>query len=184
MKQILLSSVLLLFGIFLEAQDYKDQIRIDFGRYVYHLTKKEFPQSMDYMNPDFLKIVPKDKLVEVMEKTFNDPDLEIELDSTEIISIDDKVLIKGENFAKLKYTNVLRMKFKGEKAVDTDAVLENLKAQFGDENVRYDSVSGFFNIRVFKDVVANSKDPKRWTFVVVEERQKPILAKLLPAEML
>lgn len=186
MKPVFSFFCFLLLVITSEAQDYKDQIRADFTKYVTHLAQKEFPQSMDYMNPAFLKVVPKDKLIEVMEKTFNNPEIEIELDSTEIMSVDDKKLIKGENFAKLKYTNLLRMKFnaEGKEKINTDETFANLKEQFGEENVRFDKTSEFFTIRVYKNVVANSKDLQRWTFVVVEERQKSILVKFLPEEML
>jgi hypothetical protein len=67
---------------------------------------------------------------------------------------------------------------------DTAATKAALINQFGENNVTYDTSTDIYNIFVVKDVVANSTDKQHWTFVVVEEKQKLILEKFIPKELL
>ena len=70
------------------------------------------------------------------------------------------------------------------KEQDTAATKAALIKQFGQNNVSYDAAIDTYKIFVVKDVIANSKDKQNWTFVVIEEKQKPILEKFIPKELL
>ena len=168
------------------AQAYKDSVRLQFLRYTDLLIKKEFSRSMDYMNKDFLKIIPKEQLVLLMEKTYNNAQLNFSIENPKILSIADNRFIGSRNYVKLQYSNYLKLHFAShpEKKLDTAATRKALESQFGQANVTYDGKTDSYRILVIKNAIADSKDKQRWTFVVVEDRQKPILEKFIPRELL
>lgn len=176
--------VLLLFiSADIHAQAYKDSIRNQFVSYTNCLIAKDYEGSADFINPDFFKIITREQLVAMMEKTMNNPELELRIGSPEIVSIEDVKTVGKMNYAKFSYNGDLGMRFlSGD--VDTKEALDALKSQFGDNHVKYDESTGFFRIRMIKNVVANSADQKTWTFVVVEPRQIALLEKFIPKELL
>jgi hypothetical protein len=186
----MLRSVILMLSILcagnVHAQAYKDSVRQQFLRYTDLLIKKDFSRSMDYMNTDFLKIFPKEQLVLLMEKTYNNPQLSFSIENPTILSIADNRLIGSRNYVKLQYSNYLKLHFAShpEKKLDTAATKKALETQFGQANVKYDGKTNTYRILVIKNAIADSKDKQRWTFVVVEDKQKPILEKFIPKELL
>jgi hypothetical protein len=180
------SLLLLCISFLVQGQTYKDDIRTQFLDYTDLLIKKDFSKSIDYLNPDFLKITTKDQLLMVMEKTYNNPSLGFEISKPTIISVDDKTSIDGREYVKFGYSNYLTLHFITEdgKVQDTALTKKALENQFGQNNVTYNSQTDQYKIQVFKKVIADSKDNEKWTFVVVEEKQKSILEKILPKELL
>lgn len=170
----------------IHAQAYKDSVRLQFLRYTDLLIKKDFRKSTDYMNADSLKIFPKEQLVVIMEKTYNNPQISFSIEHPTILSIADNKLISGKNYVRLQYSNYLKLHFAShpEKKPDTAATKKALETQFGQDNVKYDGKTDTYRILVIKNAIADSKDKLRWTFVIVEEKQKPILEKFIPKELL
>lgn len=168
------------------SQDYKARIKEQFLRYSALLVAKEFRASTEYLNPAFFTLVSKDQLVQVMEMTFNNPSIEFEFAQPEVEAIQDKQKINGVDYAKFGYTNVMKMRVKSQegKTLDTSATRKRLETQFGQGNVSYDNKSGFYQVVVHKNVVANSSNNADWKFVVIEERQKAMLERILPKEVL
>jgi hypothetical protein len=189
-KQTMLRAFLFLCSLFLSApllaQAYKDSIRSQFLRYTGLLMQKEFARSTEYMNPAFFKIVPKEQLITVMEKTYNNPDMDFTIEAPDITSVGDSRLINGAHFAAVQYTNYLTLHYRTPdgKPMDTTRLKGALQAQFGEGNVSYIPATDSYRVFARKKVVANSADRKKWTFVVVEERQKPILERFIPKELL
>ena len=186
-----LSSSLLIFTAF--GQLNKAAIEQQFLVYTHLLMNKSFSKSIDYLNEDFLKIIPKEQLVILMEKTYNNPDLEFNISEPKVLKVDSIKKIGNQYYAKLQYSNMLQMKFKFESAVNKSEedrslkdslTLKALEKNFGSGNVAYNIATHFYEIYVEKNVVANSKDSNHWKFVVVEEKQKPILQKFIPKEFL
>ena len=174
------------FSTTLSAQAYKDSIKAQFLRYTNLLIEKDFAKSTEYINPGFFKLIPKPQLVAVIEKTYNNPALDFSIENPVLVSVGDIKVINGDNFVKMQYSNFLKMHFKSSdgKAQDTAATKAALIKQFGQNNVSYDAATDTYKIFVVKDVIANSTDKQNWTFVVVEEKQKPLLEKFIPKELL
>jgi hypothetical protein len=164
------------------GQAYKDSIRSQFQEYSELLIKKDFQASLRYINPEFLKIVPGTQLVAAMEKVMNNPDVELKVDEMKVVSIGDTHSINGKHYVQLRYSTNMSMRMM--QSGDTAAIKEGLAAQFGKENVKYDAATSFYQLRMFKNVVADSQDGKHWTFVVAEDRQRSILEKFIPRELL
>ena len=195
MRRLTLIALLIITSFTGYSQLYKKTIEKQFLTYTNHLVEKDFKGACNYIIEDFFKIIPRDQLVLMMEKTFNNPDIEFAIDSPKIIKIEDSRKFNANDYARLQYSNLLRMKFiipkedgetvsEEEKEMTTSLTKANLEKTFGDRNVRYDAATGYFTIFSIKDVVATSADGEKWKFVVVEEKQKPILSKFLPKEML
>ncbi len=168
------------------GQSYKDDIKAQFLKYTELLVKKDFSKSVEYINPKFFTFIPKAQLIKIMEQTYNNAGVDFEIEMPTVVGVDDKVNILGHDYVKLRYTNYLKMRFKTDEVTRKDTTLMKgaFENQFGLGNVNYDSQTGFYRILVNKKVVANTADNKRWTFVVIEEKQKPILEKILPKELL
>ena len=186
MFRLVLITLLLAFSNSLIAQIYKDSIEVQFLRYTELLVKKEFAKSTDYINPGFFKIIPKAQLITVIEKTYNNPALDFTIEKPSIVSIGNIKTFGDNNFVKLQYSNYLSMHFKNDdgKKQDIPLTQKALRVQFGQDNVSYDELTDTYRIFVIKNVVANSIDMHNWTFLVVEEKQKPILEKFIPKEFL
>ncbi len=173
------------------SQDYKTNIETSFGEYLDHLMNKEFEQSLEYLTPEFFEIFPKDKMIMAMEQAFNNPGMKYEIINPEILSVGDKVEIESKHYALITYSNQLNIKFLNEEP-ETDEEKELrlnmtqglLKTNFGEENVVLNNETEFFEIQSQKDAYAISENGSSdWKFLVIEKDQKPILEKLLPAEL-
>ena len=180
-----LISILITFSSNLFAQSYKDSIETQFLRYTDLLVKRDFTKSMDYINSGFFKIIPKEQLIIVIEKTYNNPALDFKIENPLIVSISDIKIIDEKSFVKLQYSNYLSMHFKNDgMKQDTALTKKALQSQFGQYNVTYNALIDTYRVFVIKNVIANSIDRRNWTFVVVEEKQKPLLEKFIPKELL
>lgn len=184
MLRLILVSILFALPGSLFAQSYKDSIKAQFLRYADLLVKKEFVKSADYINPGLFKVVPKAQFIGVMEKTYNNPVFDYNIEGIEIISMGDSKTIDGQSFVKLKYSNYLTMQFKGEAIQDTTSTKEALEAEFGQGNVTYNASTDTYRIFVIENVVANSVNKRKWTFIVMQEKLKPILKRFIPKELL
>lgn len=175
------------------TQGYEENITEDFTIYVDHIIAKEFDQAMDYTYDKFFELIPRARMVAMMNATFTNPDLEYELSRAEIEKIGDPARIGNEFFAILTYNSVIRMKFLEDTGGETQEEFEqrmmltrlSLEELFGPENVFYEAESGFWRLTALKTVCAVSQDGMSdWQFVVMEKEQMTFLANILPAEIM
>lgn len=170
------------------AQDVKQTIAEEFTDYQDAIINGEFEKSMKYITPEFFEIFPKDQLINLMEQTFNNPEITFEIKDTNIENIGDLEEIEGKHYSLLTYSNQMNMRFN----VEEDETEEqkqsrigmtrvSLENTFGSQNVGYNPSTDFFEVKARKNVYAISVDGKtNWKFLVVEKGQKVILDQLLP----
>jgi len=190
-KQIIFSFLFLIISSTGNAQDYKKTIEIEFTEYLNSIVNKNFAKSMNYVIPEFFEIIPKSQMIKLMEQTFNNPSMEFELKNPKILSIDDAQKIEEKFYSLLSYSNQMNMKIlnEGEETEDEKKMRIGLtklsfEQNFGSENVKYNKETDFFEILVEKQVYSISKDGKKdWKFLVIEKKQKVLLEKLLPKEL-
>jgi hypothetical protein len=174
------------------SQDYKNEIENQFIEYNKLIINKEFEKSMNFVPVEVFELVPKAQMIRVMETTFNNSEMEFELESPKIINISDVENIEDRFYSLLQYSSLMKMKLKRDMAEteEEQKLTMNLtKATFqkayGSENVEYDEKTGFYNVIVKKQAYAISNDGKgNWKFLVVEKKQKPFLDKLLPKRLI
>jgi hypothetical protein len=115
------------------------------------------------------------------------------LKSPNINEISEVEKIGDKFYVLLNYSSPIKMKFinndeQEESEVEHKLRMNMLKLSmeqtFGSENVTYDEKTEFFDIIAQKQAYAISKNGKSdWKFLVVEKKQKFILDKLLPAQL-
>ncbi len=176
---------------FAYSQDYKKAINDEFTTYVTHLVNLEFEESMEYIPQSLFDIIPKEQMIMVMKQAFNNPDIEIKLLDPKILKINDAEKIEGKFYALLTYSNIMQMRYysdedetEDEAQMRTDITKLSLEKMFGKKNVSFDEETSFFEIYVKKDVYAISTNGQNeWKFLAIEEKQKPLLEKLLPKQL-
>lgn len=178
--------VLIGFAKNLTAQAYKDSVKAQFIRYTNLLIQKEFAKSVEYMNPEIFKIFPKEQMLTIIEKTYNNPLMTFNIEDPVIISTGNEKKVNAHHFVKLRYSNYLTLHYNKDngRTPDTAAIKSVLQKQFGQQNVQYNAAADSYRVFSIKEVIANSADLRNWTFIVVEERQKPLLEKFIPREVL
>lgn len=183
------------------AQDYKVEIKKEFGDYLDLILVQDFEKSMDYVIEDVFEIVPKESMISLMETTFNTPGLELSLEKANIISVGDAEIVEEKYYAMLEYSNIMKMKFTEEENETEDEETEtqteeeiakekkitnalirvSLAKSFGDENVKFNEKTETYEIFAQKQAYAVSKNGKdNWKFIVVEKNQKAFLEMILP----
>lgn len=174
------------------AQDYKASVKQSFTTYYKHIIAGEWDKSMDYLPPAMFKIVPRAQLIATFESLMNNPDMQIKLTGFEIKDVYDIRKIDTAHYVKIKYVGGMTMKMKADSAETKDqketrlnltkAALANT---FGSESVSLNVATEVFTIAPIKTSWAISKDgTKDWKFVNVEPKQRLIMEKLLPKEII
>lgn len=175
----------IIFTIPFLAQNVNKEIENQFNDYNTLLIEKKFEKALDlYANEDFLRIVPKNQLVQVMNQMFNSNEIDVKIDQPINIIVNDEFFQnKGNQFVEINYQQNMQMKFNGTEMTD-DALLSALKNEYGSENVTFNKQTGSFLVHTNKIALANSKDSKNWKFTVLEKKQIPILKQFIPEQFL
>lgn len=185
---------LFIIPIFSFSQKTEKLIKKQFLDYTDLIVKKDFSTALDkYANESFFKIVPKETLLQGFKILFNNPEMEFYFGDANVKSVEliDKK-INNQYYAKIFYSQKLGIKLKSleeikdeqEKQEKSNTYLAVFKSQFGEDNVKYNTKTGFFNLLSNKYCVANSDNLKNWKFTVAEKKQQDMLEKFLPKELL
>lgn len=173
-------------------QPYKNEIAKEFSAYTQAIVDRKFDVAAEYIHPDFFEIIPKKSIISLMEMPYKMPNIEIEIVDPEVLSVEDAELIQGRYYSMITYSNLMNIKVgtdepeTAEEKTERIALL-NLSYQnkFGADNVHYNEETEFFEILITKKVIAISDDGQTgWKFIVGEKKQKSILGKVLPKEIL
>jgi len=131
-------------------------------------------------------------MIQLLESTFNNPNMEIQLKDAEVVSVADKEEFNKKYYATLIYSSVMDMKInnpeeeeKEQRDLRNTLLLLNFQKTFGLENVKYDKEIDQYEIKATKEVYAISNDGEtNWKFLVVEKKQRFILEQFLPQELI
>ncbi|WP_346238099.1 hypothetical protein ABDK00_003385 [Niabella insulamsoli] len=174
------------------AQPYKKAAEKQFLHYTDLIIKKDFRSASDFIIDDLFSIVPKEQMISAMEKIFTLPGFQFSIDSPRVLKVGDSRRIDSAHFLTLEYANILSMKFhdQGDTSVvdtanaESELLTLSLQSKFGEDNVKYDSNTGFYRIYSVKNVIAKSANLEQWKFIVMEEDKMPFLKKIVPPELL
>jgi len=188
MKKLLLVCVACLLLITTYAQDSKEAIK-QFNAYSQLVLDKEFDKALDHVHEGIFEIAPREQMKEILEQTFNNNMMEVEMSMPEVKGVSATKKIENTHYIKFISKNIVKMRFStqaiGEGEAAINQVKQGLVAQFGEENVAYDSVTRFFSVTAVKPVIATSTDKKDWKFVTIDSEQLiPMLEKFIPKEIL
>lgn len=145
---------------------------------------KKLDQTVDCIYPKFFTVVPKEQVTQLLNMTYNNPFVKIDVQDMKFSSVEKPELIDGEYFSVASYflklnANVASMNDDMKKKIG-----EMLTAKYGKSNVKYLANEGSYLINAPMKVCAISKDKKNWKLVILEKEYKNQLVKVLPAKIL
>lgn len=170
------------------SQSYKAEIKTEAQTYYDYLTNKNFDGIFDYMYPKIFELASREQMRAGMEQMFNSKDMKIEFIANDVVSVTDKMEVKGVTYAAVFYNSKMRMTFLSEKDKPEAERKDFLKlmqttmeTQFGEANVN----SEFENMALLINMDANMfaiKDPqyKGWKFIGNDDSMKQLVNSVIP----
>jgi|JI10StandDraft_1071094.scaffolds.fasta_scaffold02899_5 hypothetical protein len=188
MKKFLLVCAACLLLVTTYAQDSKEAIK-QFNSYSKLVLDKEFDKALDHVHEGIFEIAPREQMKAILEQTFNNTMMEVEMSMPEINGVSATKKIENTHYLKFISKNIVKMRFSPQAIGEGDEAIakvrQGLEAQFGQANVSYDNATRFFSVSATKPVIASSTDKKNWKFVTIDSDQLiPMLEKFIPKEML
>lgn len=178
--------VLLSFISFAQAKVNPDDVAIkkSFTYFVNNIKAKKIDQAVNCIYPKFFTIVKKEQMTQILEMTYNNPFLKIDVQGLQFGNIDKPELSNGEYFSIANYflklkCNVGSLNDDMKKKINTALV-----NKYGKNSVKYIPAESSYLINANMKACAVSKDRKYWKFVIVEKEYKKELVKILPQKII
>lgn len=152
--------------------------------FVNSIQAKQMNQAVNGIYPKFFTIVSKEQMTQILNMTYNNPFMKIEVQDLKFGNIEKPELITGEYFSVTPY--FLKLKCNVSSLNDDMKKKMNgaLTAKYGANNVKYVASEGSYLINAAMKACAVSKDKKTWKFVILEKEYKKELVKILPKKIL
>lgn len=159
-------------------------IRKSLTYFVNSIQSKQIDQAVSGIYPKFFTIVSKDQMTQILNMTYNNPFMKIEVQDLKFGNIEKPELITGEYFSITHY--FLKLKCNVSSLNDDMKKKMNgaLTAKYGANNVKYLASESSYLINSAMKACAVSKDKKTWKFVILEKEYKKELVKILPRKIL
>lgn len=176
----------------MNQQVFKKEIEIEFQKYLDAIFKKDFVKSLEYIDEELFKHVPKEDMLKFFEDYYNDPELSVALQESAIINISNLKKIDSKKYSYVEYKLVLHLvlikedeesieEFK-ERTIDIKSGFEEI---FGTENFEYIEELDYFKVSSFEKAIAiNKSNSITWKFIVYDEEELLLLNKIIPNELL
>jgi hypothetical protein len=175
------------------GQEAKTEITKQFFTYMGILNNKDFNKAMDYMPDELFEIVPKEQMVSYMESALNSSEISFKFDNLKVVSVKEPIKSGTKYYVNMKYSHRMSMLFNALNKDKTPAQLleqgnltkENLQVKYGEDNVKFDEKTNWFEITVTKNAFAISPDGKtNWKFIDFDPNQRGLMEKILPKEII
>ena len=185
-KSLLFLFVLLSFISFAQTKVNTDDLAIkkNLTYFVNSIKTKKIDQAVNCIYPKFFTIVAKEQMAQILNLTYNNPFMKIDVQDLKFGAIEIPELINNEYFSITNYSLMLKCNVNSmndEMKKQMNAALIN---KYGKNNVKYLANEGSYLINAGMKACAVSKDRKYWKFVILEKEYKTELAKILPKKVL
>lgn len=185
-KSLLFLFVLLSCLSFAQAKAHPDElaIRKSLTYFVNSIKARQIDRAVSCIYPKFFTVVPKDQMTQLLNMTYNNPFMKVEVQNLQVASVEKPELITNEYFSIASYflklkCNVSSMNDDMKKKISTVLI-----GKYGKNNVKYLTNEGTYLINAHMKACAVSKDRKYWKFVILEKEYKSQLVKVLPKKIL
>ena len=175
------------------AQGYKENIKKRFNEFYSLTAAGDIEKSMDYIPDSFFAIIPKDKIIDALKQVMNNKNIEYKILDHTITQIGESKLVANNYYSILNYVSNIKMNFKDIDTIKTEdkkqtrlnLIKLSLSNNFGTDNVKLNNRTGTFAILAHKKACAVSLNGQTdWKFINIEARQRLILDKVLPKEII
>lgn len=188
MKTKLITALFILISLFSFAQkkvNSDDQaIRKSMVYFANTIKYKKLDQTVDSIYPKFFTIVNKEQFTQMLNMTYNNPFVKIDVLDMKFISVGKPELVEGENFSITSYYLKLKADVSSMNEQMKKSVSEMLEKKYGKGSVEYLAKEDAYIINAPMKMVAVSKDKKDWKVVFADKEYKKQLAKILPKKIL
>lgn len=184
-----------IFSVALFAQNDEKALRADVSEYVEAVQTGDIETTLDYLYPKFFDVAPRELIKGFLEKSAEGMS-GMKIQNSEIGTITPIIQTDTNYHSLVDYTfeMVMPLDEKEDKAgedkndeaeADDEMIVEMMKAQYGEDNVKYneDKTALIINISNKMLAIKTSIYPT-WTFITFSEGQKAILEKIVPAAIL
>ncbi|UKB77778.1 hypothetical protein [Chryseobacterium sp. MEBOG07] len=185
-KSLLFLFVLLSFMTFSQTKANPDNaaIKKSLTYFVNSIKSKQIDQAVSCIYPKFFTIVSKEQMTQILNMTYNNPFMKIEVQDLKFGNIENPELITGEYFSITHYFLKLKCNISSLNDEMKQKMNSALTAKYGANNVKYLASEGSYLINANMKACAVSKDKKNWKFVILEKEYKKELVKVLPKKIL
>jgi len=188
MKTKLITALFILISLFSFAQkkvNSDDQaIRKSMVYFANTIKYKKLDQTVDAIYPEFFTIVNKYQFTQMLNMTYNNPFVKIDVLDMKFISVGKPELVEGENFSITSYYLKLKADVSSMNEQMKKSVSEMLEKKYGKGSVEYLAKEDAYIINAPMKMVAVSKDKKDWKVVFADKEYKKQLTKVLPQKIL
>ncbi|RXM41408.1 hypothetical protein BOQ62_01165 [Chryseobacterium sp. CH21] len=185
-KSLLFLFVLLSCITFSQAKANPDDpaIKKSLTYFVNSIKSKQIDQAVSCIYPKFFTIISKEQMTQILNMTYNNPFMKIEMQDLKFGNIENPELITGEYFSITHYFLKLKCNVSSLNDDMKKKMNSALTAKYGANNVKYLANEGSYLINANMKTCAVSKDKKAWKFVILEKEYKKELVKVLPKKIL
>ncbi|MBO9691575.1 hypothetical protein [Chryseobacterium sp.] len=178
--------VLLSLTVFSQTNINPDEaaIKKSLTHFVNSIQSKEIDQAVSCIYPKFFTIVSKEQMTQILNMTYNNPFMKIEVQDLKFGNIEKPELITGEYFSITHYFLKLKCNVSSLNDDMKKKMNSALTAKYGTNNVKYLASEGSYLINAHMKACAVAKDKKVWKFVILEKEYKKELVKILPKKIL
>ncbi|MBP1164370.1 hypothetical protein JOE44_001254 [Chryseobacterium sp. PvR013] len=152
--------------------------------FVNSIQSKQIDQAVSCIYPKFFTIISKEQMTQILNMTYNNPFMKIEVQDFKFGNIEKPELITGEYFSITHYFLKLKCNVSSLNDDMKKKMSSALTAKYGANNVKYLANESSYLINATMKACAVSKDRKTWKFVVLEKEYKKELVKILPKKVL
>ncbi|GAA4156352.1 hypothetical protein GCM10022217_15280 [Chryseobacterium ginsenosidimutans] len=152
--------------------------------FVNSIKSKQIDQAVSCIYPKFFTVVSKEQMTQILNMTYNNPFMKIEVQNLQFGNIEKPELISGEYFSISNYFLKLKCNVSSLNDDMKKKMSSALTAKYGANNVKYLANEGSYLINATMKACAVSKDKKAWKFVILEKEYKSQLVKVLPKKVL
>lgn len=145
---------------------------------------KKIDQSVECIYPKFFTVMPKEQMTQLLNITYNNPFMKVEIQDMKFGNIEKPEFVNGEYFSVAHYYLKLKGNVGSMNEDMKKKIGEMLTSKYGKTNVKYVARESSYVINAPMKVVAVSKDKKSWKFVFAEKETASQLTKVLPKKIL
>lgn len=185
-KSLLFLFVLLSLMTFSQTKTNPDDaaIKKSLTYFVNSIQSKQIDQAVSCIYPKYFNVVSKEQMTQILNMTYNNPFMKIELQDLKFGNIEKPELITGEYFSMTHYFLKLKCNVSSLNDDMKKKMNSALTAKYGANNVKYLGNEGSYLINATMKACAVSKDKKAWKFVILEKQYKKELVTILPKKIL
>jgi hypothetical protein len=150
--------------------------------------ESKFNELMDYTHPKIFTIMPREQLVEIMEKSFDNDQMTIGIDSIGTTTISPDFVLKTARYKKIGYWMVISVVFKDTTVTSDESFVaratSSFEKGFPGAKVYFNPNTKHFEIRATSLMIAIKDSPAKPWYFLGYQRDEALLNKLYPKEVI